>query len=111
MPRRRSTRSFTRLRSAFFRKTRASPLDDAPLGQIVDRHGEPLAQTRVSYNLAVSFPTPLQLRDQDVGPFVQRQASVAQSILGRVISVSSDQALKHYRNRGVLPFVIAQDLR
>ena len=50
----------------------------APRGQIVDRNGEPLAQTRVSYNLAVSFPTPLEMRDAEVGLFVQRQASLAQ---------------------------------
>ena len=30
----------------------------APRGQIVDRNGLPLAQNRVSYNLALSFPTP-----------------------------------------------------
>lgn len=83
----------------------------APRGQIVDRNGEPLAQTRVSYNLAVSFPTPLEMRDAEVGLFVQRQASLAQSLLGRLVTVSSEQALKHYKNRGVLPFVIVQDLK
>ena len=83
----------------------------APRGQIVDRNGLPLAQTRVSFNLAVSFPTPLTLTDRDVGPFVQRQASIAQSMLGRPITVSADQALKHYKNRGIIPFVIAQDLK
>src|SRR4051812_47775839 len=35
----------------------------APRGQIVDRNGEPLAQNRLSYNLAISFPTPLDLTD------------------------------------------------
>jgi penicillin-binding protein 2 len=83
----------------------------APRGQIVDRNGEPLAQNRVSYNLAVSFPTPLRLGDREVGSFVQHQTALAQALFGRVISVSSDQALKHYKNRGVLPFVIAQDLK
>ena len=28
----------------------------APRGQITDRHGKPLAQTRASYNLALQFP-------------------------------------------------------
>jgi len=83
----------------------------APRGQIVDRNGAPLAQTRMSYNLAVSFPTPLQLTNHEVGPFVQQQAGLAQSIVGRAINVNTDQALKHYKNRGVLPFVIAQDLK
>ncbi len=83
----------------------------APRGQIVDRTGEPLAQTRVSYNLAIAFPTPLKLTNHEVGPFVQQQAGRAQAVLGRAITVNSEQALKHYKNRGVLPFVIAQDLK
>src|SRR5436305_12749025 len=31
----------------------------APRGQITDRNGEPLAQNKLSYNLAINFPTPL----------------------------------------------------
>src|ERR1700749_943315 len=38
----------------------------APRGQIVDRNGQPLAQTRVSYNLAINFPTPLTFTDAEV---------------------------------------------
>jgi penicillin-binding protein 2 len=83
----------------------------APRGQIVDRNGEPLAQSRVSYNLAVAFPTPLKMTSHEVGPFVQEQASAAQALLGRLVTVSPEQALKHYQNRGVLPYVIAQDLK
>jgi hypothetical protein len=30
----------------------------APRGLITDRNGLPLAQNRLSYNLAISFPTP-----------------------------------------------------
>ncbi len=83
----------------------------APRGQIVDRNGEPLAQTRVSYNLAVVFPTPLKFSDQEAIAFVQQQAATARTLLGRSVSISNEQALKHYKNRGVLPLVIAQDLR
>ena len=32
----------------------------APRGQITDRNGAPLAQNRLSYNLAMNFPTPLE---------------------------------------------------
>src|ERR1700749_550793 len=35
----------------------------APRGQITDRTGLPLAQNKVSYNLAISFPTPLDFAD------------------------------------------------
>ena len=83
----------------------------APRGQIVDRNGEPLAVSRVSYNLAVSFPTPLDFTDQQVAAFVQQQLFVARNIMGRYLTLNADQAVKHYKNRGVLPYVIAQDLR
>ncbi len=83
----------------------------APRGQIVDRNGIPLAQTRVSYNLAIAFPTPLTFSDSQVAAFARAQIIRAQSLLGRAITFSPDAALKHYKNRGVLPYVIAQDLR
>src|SRR4029453_17578925 len=35
----------------------------APRGQITDRNGVPLAQNRLSYNLAITFPTPLNFSD------------------------------------------------
>src|SRR5262245_44371912 len=35
----------------------------APRGQITDRNGVPLAQNRLSYNLVITFPTPLNFSD------------------------------------------------
>ncbi|HEV2995151.1 MAG TPA: hypothetical protein VGW99_04265, partial [Chthoniobacterales bacterium] len=35
----------------------------APRGQITDRNGVPLAQNKLSYNLAINFPTPLDFSD------------------------------------------------
>lgn len=83
----------------------------APRGQIVDRDGDPLAQTRVSYNLGVAFPTPLQFNARQVAQFAQQQVAAAQAIIGRPLAFSAEQAQKHYTNRGVLPYVIAQDLK
>ena len=83
----------------------------APRGQIVDRNGNPLAQTRVSYNLAVNFPTPLTFTDAQVLQYAEPQILLARSITGRPISIGQDLLLKHYKNRGVLPLVIAQDLK
>jgi penicillin-binding protein 2 len=83
----------------------------APRGQIVDRNGNPLAQTRVSYNLGVVFPTPLTFTDAQVLQYAEPQILLARSITGRPISVTQDLLLKHYKNRGVLPLVIAQDLK
>jgi penicillin-binding protein 2 len=83
----------------------------APRGQIVDRNGLPLAQTRVSYNLGLSFPTPLNFSEHDALLFAQEQVSLARSLTGRPISLTQEQVLKHYKNRGIVPLVIAQDLR
>ncbi len=83
----------------------------APRGQIVDRNGEALAQTRVSYNLGISFPTPLTFTDDQALRFAQQEVLRARAIIGRPISLTQDQVLKHYKNRGIVPMIIAQDLK
>src|SRR6202011_2046302 len=45
----------------------------APRGQITDRTGLPLAQNKVSYNLAISFPTPLDFTDAKVVGFAREK--------------------------------------
>ena len=45
----------------------------APRGQITDRNGKPLAQTRISYNLAINFPTPLNWATPQVLGFAHEQ--------------------------------------
>ncbi len=82
----------------------------APRGLIVDRDGQPFAQTRVSYNLAIEFPTPLTWPEQQVRDFAREQTRRASGLLRRQITVADDLLLKHYKNRGVLPLDIAQDL-
>jgi penicillin-binding protein 2 len=83
----------------------------APRGQIVDRNGMPLAQTRVTYNLGLSFPTPLSFSETEALLFAEKQILLARSLTGRALSLTQDQVLKHYKNRGIVPLVIAQDLR
>jgi hypothetical protein len=58
----------------------------APRGLITDRNGLPLAQTRVSYNLSIVFPTPLEFSDQQILAFAGRQATLAKSLTGRPIN-------------------------
>jgi len=82
----------------------------APRGQITDRNGNPLAQTRVSYNLAINFPTPLKFTDAEALAFAHEQIGVARGLIGRNVDAPDDQILKHYHNRGVLPLDIALDL-
>jgi len=82
----------------------------APRGQITDRNGRPLAQTRLSYNLAVSFPAPLDWPDDKILAFTRQQITLASGLLKRDIKVSDESILNHYKNRGVLPLDIVEDL-
>ena len=82
----------------------------APRGQITDRNGKTLAQNRLSYNLAVSFPTPLDWSDKQILAFARQQITFAKGILKREIRIADDVILNHYKNRGVLPLDIAEDL-
>jgi len=82
----------------------------APRGQITDRNGQPLAQNRVSHNLSIVFPTPLDFTDQQIIQYVERQVSLAKTLTSRPINWSTEGAIQHYRNRGVIPFDIANDL-
>ncbi|MGI9088977.1 MAG: penicillin-binding protein 2 [Chthoniobacterales bacterium] len=93
------------------KKARAYVLDiPAPRGQIVDRNGLPLAQNRLSYNLAIRFPTPLEFSDAQAVRFAQDKIATAEKLLGRSIKIRDDLILRHYHNRGILPFEIAQNL-
>ena len=82
----------------------------APRGQITDRTGLPLAQNKVSYNLAVSFPTPLDFTDAKAVAFAREKIDKAAKLSGRAIKMSDDVILRHYHNRGILPLEIAQNL-
>jgi len=82
----------------------------APRGQITDRNGAPLAQNKVCYNLAINFPTPLDFSDPKAISFAREKIEEAAKLIGRSIKISDEAILRHYRNRGVLPFEIAQNL-
>jgi penicillin-binding protein 2 len=87
-----------------------SLLIPAPRGQITDRNGLPLAQNRVSYNLAIIFPTPLDWTDEKIVSFARRQIALSSSLINRDMKVADATILNHYKNRGVLPLDIAEDL-
>ncbi len=82
----------------------------APRGLITDRNGLPLAQTRVSYNLSIVFPTPLEFTDQQIVDFAGREANLAKNLTHRPLNYTADSVIQHYRNRGLIPFDIASDL-
>jgi penicillin-binding protein 2 len=82
----------------------------APRGQITDRNGVPLAQNRLSYNLAINYPTPLDFSDAQLLSFAREKIQAAEKLLGRPLKISDELIKRHYRNRGILPFEIAQNL-
>src|SRR6201988_2568870 len=82
----------------------------APRGQITDRNGAPLAQNRLSYNLVINFPTPLDFSDSKALSYKREKIDAAGKIIGRRFRISDETILRHYRNRGIMPFEIAQNL-
>jgi penicillin-binding protein 2 len=82
----------------------------APRGQITDRNGAPLAQNKLSYNLAIDFPNPLEFSDAQALTYASQRIRAAEKKLKRSLDISSSAILRHYHNRGFLPFEIAQNL-
>src|SRR5947209_18439601 len=82
----------------------------APRGEIVDRNGTPLAQNRLCHNLAITFPTPLEFSDDQILAYAHDKIQQAEKMLGRPLRISDELIKRHYRNRGILPFEIAQNL-
>src|SRR3954451_459206 len=82
----------------------------APRGQITDRNGVPMAQNRLSYNLVITFPTPLNFSDAKALSYTREKIDEAGKLIGRRFRISDEAILRHYRNRGVMPFEIAQNL-
>src|SRR5437660_5121600 len=82
----------------------------APRGQITDRNGESLAQNRLSYNLAINFPTPLDFSDTQALSIASEKIDRTARLIGRKIKISDDAILRHYHNRGIMPMEIVQNL-
>src|SRR4030095_10632764 len=82
----------------------------APRGQITDRNGVPLARNRLSYNLVITFPTPLNFSDAQALSYTREKIDEAGKLIGRRFRISEEAILRHYRNRGIMPFEIAPNL-
>ncbi len=82
----------------------------APRGQITARNGAPLAQNKLNYNLAIDFPTPLDFSDDEALAFARTRIREAQRRLDRALQIPDAAIIRHYHNRGFLPFEIAQNL-
>ena len=79
----------------------------APRGQITDRNGLPLAQSRLGYHLDMTFPTGEVMDDLKVTTFAKQQLVMAQTILRRPLEITTADLLDHYHNRRMLPLDIA----
>src|SRR5207253_10689890 len=79
----------------------------APRGQITDRNGVPLAQNRLSYNLVITFPTPLNFSDAQALGYTREKIDEAGKLIGRRFRISDEAILRHYRNRGIMPIELA----
>src|SRR6058998_3269743 len=82
----------------------------APRGQITDRSGAPLAQNRLTYNLVINFPTPLNFSGAQAVDFAREKIDAAGQLVGRKLRISDEAIVRHYRNRGIMPLEIAQNL-
>ncbi len=82
----------------------------APRGQITDRNGLPLAQSRLGYHLNLKFPAGEELSDSQVASFVKSQLVLAQSFMRRPLEVTTSEVLDHYHHRRMLPMDIASYL-
>src|SRR5712691_7861162 len=83
----------------------------APRGQITDRNGAPLAQNKLGYNLTIDFPTPLDFSDPQALDFAHQKIELAEKLLDHSLKISDAAILRHYHNRGFLPFELAQNLK
>ncbi|NLT69401.1 MAG: hypothetical protein GXX91_01740 [Verrucomicrobiaceae bacterium] len=83
----------------------------APRGQILDRNGYPLAQSKVAYYAAISFP---YLGSEVSDPEVQRYAGErivhVNNILGTDWDLSRKVVVEHYRDRRWIPLTFSSVL-
>jgi penicillin-binding protein 2 len=79
----------------------------APRGQIVDRHGVPMAQNRVAYYLALNFPHFEKTDPRQILDFARTKIGTANRLLGTSWSLTDEVLLRHYENRRWLPLVFS----
>ena len=79
----------------------------APRGQIVDRHGEPLAQTEVANYVALSFPYIENATREKVLAFAEEKIATVNRVLDKKWSMDAERLLSHYQHRRWLPLVFS----
>lgn len=79
----------------------------APRGQIVDREGEPFAQNRVAYQVALQFKQ-FENADRDfVVNWARTRMDALQVLVKNISPKTDDELFDHYKNRRWLPLLIS----
>jgi penicillin-binding protein 2 len=79
----------------------------APRGQIVDRKGVPLAQSRVAKYLSLIFPYVANATDEQILGFARQRIDRINQMLGKKWGLSDEKLLSHYKNRRWLPIIFS----
>ncbi len=82
----------------------------APRGQILDRNGYPLAQTKVAYYAAINFPYLPNAADAEILRYAQERILLVNRHLGANWQISPELILQHYENRRWLPLTFSSIL-
>jgi len=78
----------------------------APRGQIVDREGQPLAQSEVAYQVGLQF-SQFENADRDfVVHWARTRLDALQPKVKNFVSKSDDELFDHYRHRRWLPLLV-----
>lgn len=78
-----------------------------PRGEIVDREGEPLAQNRVAYQVALQFKQ-FENADRDfVINWARTRLDTLHLLVKNLVPKSDDEIFDHYRNRRWLPLLVS----
>lgn len=83
----------------------------APRGQILDRHGAPLAQTQVAYQLAIRFGQFEDENKEHIIGFARKCLDEAHKIAEQTWEFSDDKLWEHYRHRRWLPLPVTNVIR
>ncbi|MCB1243615.1 MAG: penicillin-binding transpeptidase domain-containing protein [Verrucomicrobiales bacterium] len=82
----------------------------APRGLITDRNGYPLAQTKVAYYAAISFPFLGKADDEEIVSYARERVDHINTVLGGTWKLSAQTATAHYHNRRWLPLPVSDTL-
>ena len=94
------------VRAAWETQTEARTLTlkvPAPRGQITDRNGDPLAQNKLGYFVALKFPYFKEAKASEVMSYANERINHIKKMYNSDWSLSNERIMDHYKNRRWLP--------